>query len=127
MRRSRGTSRFALAHGLLDRDGALDRGNHARELDQRAVAAGAHKPAAVPGDFRIEEFLPVRLEGGKGSAFVLPHKATVAHDVQCEDRSEPALHETISSEKNIPRLWATMGDLSHERGSWLQTRWQPKP
>ena len=89
---------IALAHALLDRDRALDRPDHAREFDQGAIAAGAHEPAAMPADLRIHELPTVGLERSKGGRLILPHQATVAHDVQCEDRSEPAFHrETPSS------------------------------
>ena len=50
-----GRAPFGLRRRLLDRQRAVDRGDHARELDQRAVAHQLDDAPAVRGDARIED------------------------------------------------------------------------
>ena len=106
----------ALAHASLNRDGAVDRRDHAQEFDQRAIAARAHEAAAMLGDLGVDEFLTMGLERNKRSRFILPHEAAVADHVQREDCSEAAFHDgTLSSARAFhsdETLYAA--DLSHK-------------
>jgi len=77
----RGQVRLALGDAALDRRGALDRIDHARELDQRIVAHQLHDPAVVLGDFRLDEVLTQRREARVGAFLVSRHQPRVADDI----------------------------------------------
>ena len=72
MRRSSGAraSRSATPCWIADR--AFDRIDHARELDQRAVAHELDHPAVVLGDQRLDELLAQRLQARVRARLVGP-------------------------------------------------------
>jgi hypothetical protein len=65
---------IAVHHALLDFDGAADRLDRARELDQHAVAGRLHDPALVAPDRRVDQLSPVRLEARERGLLVRAHE-----------------------------------------------------
>ena len=70
-----------LGDAPLDLDRTLDGVDHARELDQGAVARKLDHPAAALGDLGLNEFLAQCFEPGVRAGFVLAHQPTVADHV----------------------------------------------
>ena len=95
--------RVVQGDALLHLDRALDGVNHARELDQRAVARELDRPAAALGDLGIDEVLAKRLEPGVRACLVLAHQPTVTDHIGGEDRGELAF-ELLRSHR-----WALSG------------------
>ena len=94
MRRSSGSSAWRSATPVLDRGRALDRIDHARELDQHAIAHQLDDAAVVLGDLRLDEVLAQRLEARVRARLVGRHQPAVADDVRSQDRGEPARHQS---------------------------------
>ncbi len=65
----------------LHRDGAIHRIDHAAEFDDGAVADQLDDAAVMGGDRRVEDRLPVLLEGGQRALLVGPHQARIADHV----------------------------------------------
>ena len=84
------------------RDGAGDRLDDARELDQDAVAGGLDDAALVLGDVRIDQVAAMRLEPRQGAGFVLAHQPAVAGDIGGENGREPAF-DPLSAQRYSPR------------------------
>src|SRR5205085_7765145 len=89
-----------LGHPALHRDGAGDGLNHARELDQDAVASCLNDTAFVFGNAWIDQFAAMASKPGKSPSLVLAHQAAVADDISGEDGREPALDPL--SAQNFP-------------------------
>ena len=85
-------TRVALGQALLHLDRALHRLDHARELDQRAIAHQLDDAAVVLGDLRFDEFLAMRLERCERARLVGRHEPRVADHVRSQNRCQPALH-----------------------------------
>ena len=81
----------APGHPLLKIDGAGERFGHALELDKQAVAGALDDAAPAPGDRRVYELEPDRLQARKRSGLVHLHQPAVADHVGGENRGEPAL------------------------------------
>jgi len=81
---------IAAGHALLHLDGAAHRLDHARELDQDAVAGRLHDAAEVLLDLRIDQLTAMGLELRKGPRLIRPHQPAVAGDIGGQDGSELA-------------------------------------
>jgi len=65
----------------LHRQGAVHRVDHAAEFDDGAIADELDDAAVMGGDRRVENGLPVLLEGGQRARLVGPHQARIADHV----------------------------------------------
>jgi hypothetical protein len=83
---------IALGHGALNLDRALDSVDHARELDQRAVAHQLYRAAAARCDRRLEQLAAVGFQAGERTGLVRAHEARVAGHIGGEDRRKSAVH-----------------------------------
>ena len=92
-RQTRGVAGIALGHPLLQLDGAFDRTDGARELDEDAIAHQLENAAAVPGDQRLQHILPARPQRFQRARLVFRHEAAVPHDIGGEYGGKLALHE----------------------------------
>ena len=92
----------AFGHSPLHRDRAGDGLNHARELDEDAVAGRLDDAALVLGDLRIDEFTAMASEPREGAGFVLPHEAAIAGHIGGENGREPAF-DPLSAQMFPPR------------------------
>ena len=93
--------RLALGDAGLDRRSALDRIDHARELDQRAVANQLDDATVVGGDRGLDEVPAERLQASVGTRLVNRHESAVADHVGGQDRRQLALD--ILGLRGIPR------------------------
>ena len=89
MRSSSGTSASRSAMPLLDRDRAAHRVDHARELDQGAVAHELDEAAAVLGEERLDQLPAQRLQPGERAGLVALHEPAVADHVGRHDGRQP--------------------------------------
>ena len=89
-----GALRLGARRRLLDRQRAVDGGDHAREFDQRAVAHQLDDAPAVRGDAGIEDPASVDLQPFERAGLVGLHQAAVADDVGGKDRGQFALHRS---------------------------------
>ena len=82
------------AFGLdaLDLHRAVQRLDHARELDQQPVAHGLDQSAAMLGNLWFENLAQIGPEIGTRSHLVGLAESAVADDVGDQDGGEPALH-----------------------------------
>ena len=87
-----------LGHRRLDRHRALDRVDHAGELDQRAVAGLFHDSAVPLGDPRIDDLSQQLHQARMGRGLVHSHEAAVANNVRSQDRGEAAIHAQSSTQ-----------------------------
>ena len=85
----------------LDVDGALDRLDDARELDQNAVAHELDDAPVMPGDRGIDELFAVGVERGQRAGLVGFHQAAVPDRVGAQDRGEFAFH-SLSFHGSLP-------------------------
>ena len=65
-----GTPALRSVIAALHLDGAVQRIDHAGELDQHAVAGGLDDAAAVLGDLRVDELAAQRLQPGERAVLV---------------------------------------------------------
>ena len=82
--------RIAFGHLPLHGNRAGDGLDHARELDQNAVAGGLNDAAAVLGDLGIDQCGAMRLEPREGVFLVGAHEPAVTRHVRGENRRQPA-------------------------------------
>src|SRR6516162_707553 len=82
---------IALDHRSLHGERAGDRLDHARELDQQAVAGRLDDSAVVPGYHWIDQLSAMGVEPRERAFLVLAHQPAVAGDIGREDRRQPAL------------------------------------
>jgi hypothetical protein len=78
----------AFDHPLLRLDRPAHRFDRARKLDEEAVAGGLDDAPAVPGDARVDQLAPARLELGERPFLVRPHQPRIAGDIGGNDRGE---------------------------------------
>ena len=76
----------------MDFGGAGDRVDHARELDQHAVARELDDAALVLGDLAVCHLAPMRLERGQRPGLVVAHQPAVADHVGGKDRGQSSFH-----------------------------------
>ena len=69
---------------------AAQRVDHARELDQQAVAGGFVNTASVLGDLRIDELPTQRFEAFQRAFLVRPHQPRISRHIGGKDRGETA-------------------------------------
>ena len=86
---------LAVGHRGLDRDGAFDGVDHARELDQQAIAGGLDDMAVVVGDLRVDQLATMRLLAHDRVLFVEFHKPGEADHVGGENCREAPFHGMI--------------------------------
>jgi hypothetical protein len=79
-----------LGHGTLDVGRRQHRLDHARELDQGAIAGELDDAARVVGDPRLDQLLTQRLEPGVRARLVGLHQPAVADHVSGQNRCELA-------------------------------------
>ena len=84
-----GSAGLPLHHAALDVDGAGDRLDHARELDQGAVAHELDQPAAMVGQQRVDQLGAMRLQAGQGRGLGRLHQPAVADHVGRQDGCKP--------------------------------------
>ena len=84
-----GAAGLALDHAALDGDGALDRLDHARELDQGAVAHELDQPAAMVRQQRVDQLGAMGLQAGQGRGLGRLHQPAVADHVGRQDGCQP--------------------------------------
>jgi hypothetical protein len=87
-----GLGLLALGHAVLDHDGAFDRVDGARELDQRAVPDQLDHAAAVLGDEGLDEFLAQSLQARDRAGFIGSHEPAIANHVRGQNRHELPFH-----------------------------------
>jgi hypothetical protein len=78
-------------HLPLQRDGAGDRFDDAREFDQDSIAGSLDDASLVLGDLRVDQIAAQRPEARQGAGLVPFHQAAVSHDVGRQNGREPAL------------------------------------
>ena len=78
-------------HCRLYLDRAAHGIDHARELQQQAVAGGLNDAAAVHRDGWIDDLLSNGFQCSQGAALVPAHQPRVARDVSGHDRGKAAL------------------------------------
>ena len=81
----------AVGHRRLHLDRAAHGIDHARELQQQAVARGLDDATAVAGDCRIHDFLTKGFQRCQCAALVPSHQPRVARDVGGHDGGKAAL------------------------------------
>ena len=81
--------RIAFGHLPLHGNRAGDGLDHARELDQNAVAGGLNDAPAMLVDFGIDQLASMRPEPRERVFFVGPHEPAVARDVRGENGGQP--------------------------------------
>ena len=82
---------LALGDDFLDRDGALDRIDRAREFDQRAIAHQLDNAAVVFVDQRLDRLFPERLQARDRACFVGLDQAAVADHIRGQNRRQLSL------------------------------------
>ncbi len=82
---------FARRHRPLDRNGALDGVDDAREFHQHAVARGLDDPSVMVGDPGVDQLGPVGLLARNRAALVGLHEPRVAHHVSGQNCRQPPL------------------------------------
>ena len=98
----------ALRHRSLDVDRAGDGIGGAREFEQRAITHQLHAAAVVAAGGRLDDLLPLRLDGRERTGLVALHQAAVADHVGHEDRCQPTFHAGLRGRapRCIPRCRA---------------------
>ena len=81
----------AVSHRRLHLDRAAHSIDHARELQQQAVAGGLDDAAAVAGDRRVDDLLPKGFQRRQRAALVAAHQPRVARDIGRHDGGKAAL------------------------------------
>ena len=76
----------------LDRRGAMDGVDDAREFDEGAVAHELDRATAELLDSRVEQLPPAGLQSRQRVDFRLPHKSAVSDDVGGENCGKSSLH-----------------------------------
>jgi TctA family transporter len=86
---------LAFGHRGLDDavQGAIRRG----EFNEHAIARGIHDPAAIAGNFGINQLLAVQFLPGQNTFLAPFHKAGVAGHIGSKDSSETAFHAHLQS------------------------------
>ena len=82
---------IALDRRPLHGERAGDGLDHARELDQEAVAGRLDETAMMLCDLGIDQFAAMRFEPRERAFLVLAHQPAVARVIGREDRRQPAL------------------------------------
>ena len=82
---------------------ALHRVDHARELDQHAVAGGLENAAARLGDRRVDDLGAQALQARERAFLVCAHHAAEAHHVGGEDRRKAAQGRCFAHRARILR------------------------
>jgi hypothetical protein len=88
---------LAFGHRGLDADGALHSVIRRGEFNEHAIARGIHDPAAIAGNFGINQLLAVQFLPGQNTFLVPFHKAGVADHIGSKDSSETAFHAHLQS------------------------------
>jgi hypothetical protein len=88
----RGLAVIASSHATLDRRGALDRIDHAAELDQQPVARQLENAAMMIGDDRLDQFFPMRTQPLKCAGLVATHQRAITGNIGNQNGGEPAFH-----------------------------------
>src|SRR5215469_13145915 len=83
-----GDVRIAPRHSRLDLNGALDRVDHALELDQQPVTRGLNDASAVLGDRGIDQLQAMGLEPRQSAGFVDLHEAAVPDHIGGKNRNQ---------------------------------------
>ena len=101
-------SPHALGHPTLHRNRTGDRLDHARELDQDAIAGRLDNAAPVVSDLGVDEFAAMRSEPRESAGLIRPHQPAVSRDIGGENGREPAL-DPLSAQGSLPeapQAWA---------------------
>src|ERR1700758_1841495 len=77
---------------FLDRDGALDRIDRAREVSDDTIASGVEDSTAMSGNQSIENH-PVGLQSAQSADLVQPHQAAVLGNIGRENCGELSLDD----------------------------------
>ena len=80
------------SHSPLDRGGALDGVDDARELDQRAVTHELDDAAMELFYRGIDQFPTAGLQPRQRAYLILAHEAAVANHIGSQDCGKPSLH-----------------------------------
>jgi hypothetical protein len=99
----------AFGHRPLHRDRAGNGLNHARELEQHAVAGGFDDATLVLGDFRIDQFAAMHSEACEKTGLVLAHQPAISR----ENGGEPALEPLFAQGSLSEAPYASM-----DAGRW---------
>jgi len=105
---------IAFGHSSLYGNRASDGFDHARELDQNAVAGGLNDAAAVLGDLGIDQCGAMRLEPREGIFLVGAHEPAVTRHVRGENGGQPAFEPLPAHRYGNPaaRQASTRGSAS---------------
>ena len=117
---------IALGHPPLHRDRTGDGLDHARELDQDAVAGRFDDAALVLGDLGIDQFTAMRPEPREGAGLIESHEAAISGHIGGENGREPAL-DPLSAQMLPPRrrLVENLSRPDCQRPLSLLPRWKP--
>ena len=97
---------IAFGHLALHGNRTGDGLDHARELDQNAIAGGLDDAPAMLADFRIDQLAPMRLEPREGIFLVGAHQPAVTRHVGGENGRQPAFG-AFPGQSGAPRTaWA---------------------
>src|SRR5262249_2259867 len=89
--------RFVAGCRLLPSQGAGDRIDHARELEQEAVSHQLDDTAAVPGDDGCQNLLAQKFEARDCACLVLADQARIADNIGRKNGRQPSLHRALPS------------------------------
>ena len=89
---------------LLDRKRAVDGGDDAPELDERAVAHELDEAPSVGRQTRIEDPAPFDHQPFERPGLVGLHHSAVASDVRRKYRGQPALHQSAPERRSAAML-----------------------
>jgi hypothetical protein len=71
-------------------DSPAHRFDRAGKLDQQSIAGGFDDATAVPGNARIDQLSPARLEAVERSFLIRAHEARITSNICSDNRSELA-------------------------------------
>jgi hypothetical protein len=93
--------RDEVASSVVGGNCAADRLDHARGLDQNAVAGCLDDAPAMLADFGVDQFAPMRPQPREGTFLVGAHKPAVPRDVRGENGGQPAF-EAFGGQSGAP-------------------------
>ena len=91
----------AVSHRRLHLDRAAHGIDHARELQQQAVARGLDDAPSVAGDCRVDHLLAKGFQRRQRAALVAAHQPRVARDVGRDDGGKAALLLQVANSASV--------------------------
>src|SRR5262249_37776117 len=129
--------RIALGESALDRDGGVQRVDHAGELRKEAVAGGLHDASAILQHFGRHDLLQVRHDLAMRRRLVASHLDAVALGIADENGGQTAYHVPVGhvcpsdfmapAQLNMrsarsPRTGDTVADMARAPSSRISTQ-----